>query len=600
MSSNQSDDLALIELVSKIVSEKTGVILGERQRQMVQGRIARRVRECGLTTVHEYHKYLQSNLAAETNALVSLLTTHHTFFFREYEHFEHLQAKTLPKAIQAMRASGRRKLRVLSAACSKGHEVYSLAMFLKQNMPADLDFEIVGGDVDTESVQFAQNGVYRWDEVKTIPAVYLQGNWARGTGAIADFVKVSEGLRSKCKFETMNLSQMTTPLAAEKFDVIFCRNVFIYFEKELVKASVLKLLERLHSHGEFIIGLSESLNGLDLPVAWEGPSVYRHKGAEAPPVVSVKSKTAPAASAKNETAAPVAQPAAPAPIRIFAVDDSPTVLKLLEKMAKEVGFEFLGSAKDGEEALKILTGPNAPKPSLITLDLHMPKMNGLEFLKAFRKAGNNTPVIVVSSINREEAGLAQQALAAGAGDYVEKPAMDRWKETTAELTAKIRVLARTPSAASGATDLDKKFTTKANPGADRRWVLIAQESDRARAMAFAAENKKRVEMVIINGHAQSTFTNGIKIVSMKDAGQKMSSVGDKRCFLVFGDCDETTRSLLGRYESARVLIEEVSSAYMAKAALRPKLGAALDVFPVASFAYEADRVVATKAVRKAA
>lgn len=588
----ESDDRSLTDLVSKIVSEKTGVILGERQRQMVQGRIARRVRECGLTTTQEYYSYLKSNLEAETTALVSLLTTHHTFFFREYEHFDHILAKTLPKAFEAMRAAGRKKLRVLSAACSKGHEVYSLAMFLKKNLPSDIDFEIVGGDICTESVEFAKNGVYRWEEVKTIPATYLQGNWARGTGAIIDFVKVSETLRSKCSFEIMNLAQMTPP-TTEKFDVVFCRNVFIYFEKELVKKSVQGLLSRLHTHGDLIIGLSESLNGLDLPVSWEGPSVYKHKGVDAPlaaPKPGAAKLTAPAVA--------IARPAVAAatPIRMFAVDDSPTVLKLLEKMAKEVGFEFLGSAKDGEEALRILTGPNAPKPTIITLDLHMPKMNGLEFLKAFRKV-SQTPVIVVSSINREENLLAQQALAEGAGDYVEKPAMDRWKETTSELVAKIRVISRLPasdSSNSGTTDLDKKFVRAVNPGADRRWIVIAKEADRARAVAFAAANKARVEMLIVSDGTKEESVNGLKVVPMQSAGQKIVGPGDKRCFLVFGEVNEAAKSLIGRYDAARILFEEVTGAFVAKTLLRAKLGAAVDVCPATSFAYEADRIVAVK------
>lgn len=586
MSAKTASDLDLIEVVSKIVSEKSGIILGERQKQMVQGRIARRVRECGLTSTQEYHKYLLSNVASETTALVSLLTTHHTFFFREFEHFEHMMSKTMPEAFEVMRATGRKKFRILSAACSKGHEVYSLAMFLKHNMPADLDFEIVGGDICTESVEFAKNGVYRWEEVKTIPATYLHGNWARGTGQISEFAKISDVIRAKCRFDVMNLSQMTTDARDEKFDVVFCRNVFIYFEKELVRSSVMKLLERLHGHGDLVIGLSESLNGLDLPVVWEGPSVYRHRGKESAvakgKVSLVDTKPAVTASVKVEP-----------PIRVFAVDDSPTVLKLLEKMCKEVGFEFLGSAKDGEEALRILTGPSAPKPSLITLDLHMPKMNGLEFLKEFRKV-SMTPVIVVSSINREENELAQQALAAGAGDYVEKPAMDRWKQTTAELVAKARVVVKAGPQAkaggpvkSGATDIDAKFSKTSH--SDRRWVVISK--DPKQAQDFATLHGKRIEMVILSGAVGSTpvTTNGIETVALKDA--KLVGAVDRRSILVFGECDEAVKSFILAQGAARVVIEETSGAFLAKTHLRPKFGPAVDVCPATSFAYEADRVV---------
>lgn len=589
----------LIRFVSSLVSQKTGIILGDRQKGMVHGRISRRVREVGVASQDEYLKYLKQNLDHEAEALVSLLTTHHTFFFREYEHFDHVQEKSLPRILEAMKSEGRKTLRVLSAACSRGHEVYSLAMFLQRTLPPGIDFEVVGGDVCAESVQFAKNGVYKWDEVKTIPAMYLQGNWARGKGAIADFVKVTDALKSHCKFDMMNLIEMGVGKGAlaGKFDLIFCRNVFIYFEREQVKNSSMKLLERLQPCGDLIIGLSESLNGLDLPISWEGPSVYRWKTSAQTKAVP-ESASAPASAPRPAQPAAAATPvvAVKAPPSIFAVDDSPTVLKLIEKMSREAGFTFLGTAKDGAEALRILTGPNAPQPSVITLDLHMPNMNGLEFLKAFR-ALSKTPVIVVSSINREEQELAQQALRTGANDYVQKPAMDRWKETTSELIAKIKVLsAQGTKVSQGPSDLDQVFSATAKPMSNkRRWILMASASDLQRAADFAKANASRVEMIVYSGQGTPPSLTGVKVSSVFEATRTIGSRGGDFSVLIFGDVDEASRNFACKVGAARVLLEETSRSSTHASGMRKTLGAAFDHYPVGSFAYEADR-----AVRKAA
>ena len=221
----------IIKYVSALVSERTGVILGDRQSNMVESRLLRHVRDLGLDSTQDYISYVEKHREKETQHLISLLTTHHTFFFREYEHFEHLSGEALPRLVAHLRRIGRKSIRVLSAACSKGHEVYSLAMYLKRHLPPDFSYEVVGGDICEESVEFAKNGVYRWDEVKTIPAEFLNGNWIRGTGAISDFAKISASVKQHTKFESMNLIALGQQKVTEKFDLILCRNVFIYSDR---------------------------------------------------------------------------------------------------------------------------------------------------------------------------------------------------------------------------------------------------------------------------------------------------------------------------------------------------------------------------------
>ena len=192
-----------IDKISKIASELTGVQLGERQRSMVETRLGRRLAQLKLKNLDEYHTYLTENFNVESRALISLLTTHHTFFFREFLHFKFLEDQAFDKLVEVARTRPDKTIRIWSAACSRGQEVYSLAMFfdklLRERAP-DVKYQILGTDVDIESVKWAQNGVYNKNEIKEVPLAYLTNNWARGTGKIADFVKVKDVLKSRCKF----------------------------------------------------------------------------------------------------------------------------------------------------------------------------------------------------------------------------------------------------------------------------------------------------------------------------------------------------------------------------------------------------------------
>lgn len=593
----------IIKYVSALVSQRTGVILGERQSNMVESRLLRHIRDLGLESTQDYISYVEKHREKETQHLISLLTTHHTFFFREYEHFEHVSNEALPRLVAHLRRIGRKSLRVLSAACSKGHEVYSLAMYLKHHLPPDFSYEVIGGDVCEESLEFARNGVYRWDEVKTIPAEFLNGNWIRGTGAISEFAKISELVKQRTKFESMNLIALDQQKVTEKFDLIFCRNVFIYFEREQVKSSIKGLLDRLHPHGELILGVSESLAGLELPVESIGPSVYRPAIGDATsagrPVTRAPSQRPPSVSV-----APAAVSAAvvvPPPISVFAIDDSPTILKLVERLCRENGFRFLGSAPDGQKALQILTGPNAPKPSVITLDLHMPVMGGVDFLKAF-ELNSQIPVVVVSSVNREDLSLAQEALKLGARDYVEKPAMDRWAETTKELVAKIRAMTRAAQSGKliqGPTEMDKAFagstTNVARADISRRWVIVTKLENKARAVEFAEKNKSRISGIIILGHTGGAIKElSCPVMGIPESQRWLETTkAREKCMMVIGDYTEEFRAVLVASQASRVLIEETSRSAAVAKGLRDLLKERFDVYPLQSFAYEADRRVQT-------
>lgn len=418
----------LCEHLSIEVMRITGVQLGEKQRAMVETRINKRSQDLGFRYLSEYQAYYEEHETSEIQQIISLLTTHYTYFFREFEHFEFISQKILPVLIPEIKKRADPTLRIWCAAASRGQEVYSLAMYLKHHLQAygpEVKFKILGTDVDDQSVRIAQNGVYPRKEIREVPLAYLGNHWARGTGDIAEFVKAKASLRDCIRFEQSNLLDLKDRYPGETFDLILCRNVFIYFTPEQIRTSTAMLLKHLDPKGYFFIGISESLNGLGLDLKSEGPSIYR---------VSEKPTTALKMVPAVEVA-PAPQ-AAKRPIRVLCVDDSPTIHTLMKQiLRKEEGFEIVGSALNGIEAAKKLK--ELPGVDVMTLDIHMPEQNGLEYLESNFKAGH-PPVVMVSSVSRDQSDLAFQTLRAGASDFIEKPALNQLEERGEEIRAKLK------------------------------------------------------------------------------------------------------------------------------------------------------------------
>lgn len=410
---------ALLEQVIMAVTDRTGNVVGEKQLNMIESRLTKRAMTLGIADEADYIEYFKKNRETEIEDLISILTVHHSFFFREFGQFEYLGTHVLPNLISQLKAEGRNKIRVWSAACSRGQEVYSLFMFidqyLKTNAPS-FTVEILGTDVDRESVKFAANGVYTWNEVKEIPFHYLSKYWSRGTGEIAEFAKMKDSARKACTFKQANLMETASFSVFGKFDIIFCRNVFIYFQKTDVMRIAEALASSLYPSGYFFVGLSESLSKNPQKLKKLGPSMY---GPDVPkPQVSAKT------------------PAPASPIRVFCVDDSGVILKLLKSiLTTSEGFEVVGTADNGLEAAKMVS--SGLQFDVMTLDVHMPEMTGVEYLEQkFTKS--HPPVVMLTSASRDNMDLAHKALKLGAKDYIEKPTLGELKQRSDEIRSKLR------------------------------------------------------------------------------------------------------------------------------------------------------------------
>jgi chemotaxis protein methyltransferase CheR len=505
ISSVRGDFRTAVAEVCSIVSRLSGIQLGEKQNSMVENRLKSRMIRLGIETPDEYLKYLKKNSEAESQILLSLITTHHTYFFREFSHFEFLQLKGLLKIVNAVRARGDKKIRIWSAACSRGQEVYSLAMFLRFYLPQfapDLDFEILGSDVDPESISFAKNGVYNFKEIKEIPMNYLGNHWARGTGEIADFVKAKNTIRENVNFEVVNLHRFSPIVMQKKFDIIFCRNVFIYFSQDQIVSISKNFLERLHPEGYLFIGISESLTNLSLPIEYCGPSVYRRaKDATAPkqaPALGLVKGSFPG----DKPAFVKPQPAAPSYVtadtqfdnfsekilKVLCVDDSSTILALLKKiLVKEMGFEVVGTATNGQEASDFL---KKNKVDVVTLDIHMPGMDGIEYLKRNFNS-QHVPVVMISTVNRENADLALKSLELGAMDYVEKPTLSNLTEKGDEVRCKLKsafyTKLQTAQFSQANLSIDKSFKKK---------MVINQPEEKLRVLVSGMGQRKHLSQLI--------------------------------------------------------------------------------------------------------
>ena len=262
--------------LSKLAYEETGIVLPESKRNLIYGRLSRRLRALGLTTFHDYRAYLGGDGgSAEMQNFVNSISTNLTKFFRESHHFDHFRSTVVVPYAQARGRSSRR-LRVWSAGCSTGEEPYTIAVILQKEM-ADIarhDVRILATDIDTEVLGKAARGEYPANSVDDVPKAYRGFFLPSGRGSSA--IQLSEPIRSLIAFRQLNLLE-TWPFRGS-FDAIFCRNVMIYFDGPTKTALVERFVKALIPGGWLYIGHSESLLGSHAGLKLMGRTIYRREG----------------------------------------------------------------------------------------------------------------------------------------------------------------------------------------------------------------------------------------------------------------------------------------------------------------------------------
>jgi chemotaxis protein methyltransferase CheR len=265
-----------LRTLARLIYDRAGITLHDGKKALVTARLQKRVRTGGFGSFAEYVKFIESDRSGdEVVLLLDAIATNHTSFFREPQHFEFLTQTILP----SLKTPGRRGLNVWSAACSSGEEPYTIGMALADVVPPEelAHVRILASDLSTKVLRAAREGVYKMDRVEGLPRELLRRHFEKGMGAQDGLCRVSARIRQLVEFDRLNLLEIAD--LGRRFDVIFCRNVMIYFDRA-VQQKVVSMLERhLAPNGWLLISHSESLNGIQHGLQWSAPAVYRRSGA---------------------------------------------------------------------------------------------------------------------------------------------------------------------------------------------------------------------------------------------------------------------------------------------------------------------------------
>lgn len=255
----------------RLIYDKSGISLGDQKQSLVQSRLSARLRDLRLSTFSEYYDLVLSDPNGEEfTRLLDLISTNKTDFFREPKHFDFLRDRILPELAEEKR------IRIWSSACSTGEEPYTIAITLFENVknPTQWDFKILASDLSTRVLAKADAGMYDEDRFRDVPPEILRRHFLRGRGNHAGLFKVKSHLADIIQFRRLNLMDDRFPIKTP-LDLIFCRNVMIYFDRQTQETLVNKFHRYLKSGGYLFIGHSESLQWISHPFKSLAPTIYR-------------------------------------------------------------------------------------------------------------------------------------------------------------------------------------------------------------------------------------------------------------------------------------------------------------------------------------
>jgi len=239
----------------QLVNEHTGIKLSDHKQEMLYSRLSRRLRALHLSSFSSYYKLLQKDNGEELVHFINAITTNLTAFFREPHHFDLLAQVLLPQLLTKKQTS--RRLRIWSAGCATGEEAYSIAMVVKEIVPAAWDVKILATDLDSSVLEKGKRGLYEEERISGMSLARLHRWFKKGTGLATGKIQVSTELQELITFKHLNLIGLW-PMHGP-FDIIFCRNVVIYFDKSTQKILFERFANILDKESYLLIGHSENL-----------------------------------------------------------------------------------------------------------------------------------------------------------------------------------------------------------------------------------------------------------------------------------------------------------------------------------------------------
>ena len=265
------------DLFRSLIKKEVGISLRHSKKKMLGLKLSRRLQDLGLSSYFDYYHYiLKPESVKELQCLVNIITIDQTSFFRGEKQFELLRERVLPELVQ--RKAEEKRIRIWSSGCSTGQEPYSLAMLVYEmdNVSISWDIKILATDANTQSLKIAYLGKYRADQVAEVPSDYLIKYFRKEISEGEEVFRIKKSLKQRLIFRRLNLlksiNQLKWPI-----DLIFCRNVMIYFDFATKKKIIDQFYNLLEPEGYLCLGLSESLLGIDDRFSLIERAIYRKK-----------------------------------------------------------------------------------------------------------------------------------------------------------------------------------------------------------------------------------------------------------------------------------------------------------------------------------
>jgi len=270
----QMDEESFVRL-SSYVTREYGIKLPATKKSMLESRLNKKVKSLGMDNYKQFLDYIFSDAGKKGDLfhVIDLITTNKTDFFREPEHFKFIAGTFLAQWSQA---DGRRSMNIWSAGCSSGEEPYTLVMvmeeFRKRN--PQFSYNIIASDVSIRMIQSAFNGIYSFDKIAGVPADLKRLYFLRSKTQ-PDVVRVKPEYRKRINYKRINFMDESYGLLKQDYDIIFCRNVLIYFDKPTQERVIRKFISHLRPGGLLFLGHSESIMGMNVPLRQIQPTVYQ-------------------------------------------------------------------------------------------------------------------------------------------------------------------------------------------------------------------------------------------------------------------------------------------------------------------------------------
>ena len=260
--------------LSSFIYANYGIKLPITKKVLLQSRLQNRLRETNLSSFKEYCDYVLSHKDEGTEIIhmIDVVSTNKTDFFREPAHFDFLQSTILPECVNE---NPNKEIKIWSAACSSGEEIYTLAMLLNEfsDTKNKINYSLLGTDISTRVLEKAAMAIYSEDKITPILLNLRKKYLLRNKNPEKKDVRIVPELRKKVRFQRLNLMDNKYNVPTD-FDVIFCRNVLIYFDKATQEKVINKLCNHIKPHGYLILGHSESITGIIAPLKQVKPTIY--------------------------------------------------------------------------------------------------------------------------------------------------------------------------------------------------------------------------------------------------------------------------------------------------------------------------------------